>query len=212
MYLNVDQTPSTAIAIAGIMGLGCAIGVQKMAWISYGIAERELKHAVNWRFSLDNIIAANDRVVAAMERMELPQVYGRSPETLRTSSDNQKFESRKPSLNASYSFKHFGQIQGAGACTFIDERSFLWRSPVFSAAERESGYVIDGPIHNDVVKSDIHSTDEHSFIEAIFCAAHLLGISYAPRLKDLREHNLYRFRNSRDARSEWAVAPAKYFN
>jgi hypothetical protein len=29
---------------------------------------------------------------------------------------------------------------------------------VFSAADRESAYVIDGLMHNEVVKSDIHST------------------------------------------------------
>ncbi len=181
--LNVDQAPSPAIVIAGIMGLGCAIGVRKMARISHGIAERELEHAVNWRFSLDNVAAANDRVVSAMERMELPQVHRRSRETLHTSSDGQKFEVLKPSLNASHSFKCFGQMQGVSAYTFIDERSILWHSLVFSAAERESTYVIDGLMHNDVVRSDIHSTDEHGFMEAIFCVTHLLGISCAPRFK-----------------------------
>ena len=210
--VNVDQTPSPATTIAGIMALGCAIGVQKMARISREISERELEYAVNWRFSLENIVAANDRVVAAMERMELPQIYRRSRETLHTSSDGQKFEVRKPSLNASYSFKYFGQVQGVSAYTFIDERSFLWYSLVFSAAERESAYVIDGLMHNDVVRSDIHSTDEHGFMEAIFCVTHLLGISYAPRFKDLKKHNLYQFRNSRDEEAEWAIVPAKYVN
>ncbi len=176
------------------------------------ISERELEYAVNWRFSLDNIIAANDRVVAAMERMELPQIYRRSRDTLHTSSDGQKFEVRKPSLNASYSFKYFGQIQGISAYTFIDERGFLWYSLVFSAAERESAYVIDGLMHNDVVQSDIHSTDEHGFMGAIFCVTHLLGISYAPRFKNLKTHNLYQFRSSRDEEAEWAIMPAKHVN
>lgn len=210
--VNVDQTPSTAITIAGIMGLGCAIGIQKMARISRDVSERELEYAVNWRFSIENIVAANDRVVAAMERMELPQIYRRSRETLHTSSDGQKFEVRKPSLNASYSFKYFGQAQGVSAYTFIDERSFLWYSLVFSAAERESAYVIDGLMHNDVVQSNIHSTDEHGFMEAIFCVTHLLGISYAPRFKDLKKHNLYQFRNSGDEEAEWVIVPAKYVN
>jgi len=43
------------------------------------------------------------------------------------------------------------------------------------AAERESAYVIDGLMGNDVVKSDIHSTDTHGFSEAIFAVTHLLG-------------------------------------
>ena len=84
--VNVDQTPSTAITIAGIMGLGCAIGIEKMARISRDVSEREPEYAVNGRFSLETIVAANDRVVAAMERMELPQIHRRSRETLHTSS------------------------------------------------------------------------------------------------------------------------------
>ena len=76
-----------------------------MARISHGISGRELEYAVNWRFSLDNIIAAIDCVVGTMERMKLPQIYRRSHEAVHTSSDGQKFEVRKPSLNANYSFK-----------------------------------------------------------------------------------------------------------
>ena len=47
--------------------------------------------------------------------------------------------------------------------TLIDERHFLWHHEVISAAEREAAYVIDGLMHNDVIKSDIHSTDSHGF-------------------------------------------------
>jgi TnpA family transposase len=40
-------------------------------------------------------------------------------------------------------------------------------------------------MHNDVVRSEIHSTDSFGFSEAIFGVSHLLGFSYAPRLKTL---------------------------
>jgi hypothetical protein len=33
----------------------------------------------------------------------------------------------------------------------------------FSSADRESAYVIDGLMHNDVVQSDIHSTDAFGY-------------------------------------------------
>ena len=55
-----------------------------------------------------------------------------------------------------------------------------------SAAERESAYVIDGLMHNEVMKSDIHSTDAFGFSELVFAVSHLLGFSYAPRFKNLR--------------------------
>ena len=74
-------------------------------------------------------------------------------------------------------------------------------STVFSAAERESAYVIDGLMHNEVVKSDIHSTspdcsglspaDAFGFSELVFAVSHLLGFSYAPRFKNLPRQRLY---------------------
>jgi len=97
--------------------------------------------------------------------------------------------------------------------TFLDERNLFWYSTVFSAAERESAYVIDGLMHNDVVKSDIHSTDTHGYTEAIFGATHLLGFSYAPRIKNLKRQKLYIFKTRRDVdRSPWKIAPAGYID
>lgn len=198
---------------AGIMGLGCGIGTRRMARIAQGVGEGELEHAVHWHFSLENVQAANDRILSLTSGLSLPDVYRRSPGRLHTASDGQKFEVRKPSLNANYSFKYFGKGQGVSAYSFIDERQLLWHSLVFSASERESAYVIDGLMRNDVVKSDIHSTDSHGYSEAIFATAHFIGTSYAPRLKSLDQQTLYIFPSRRNVdRSGWAMTPDKYVN
>ena len=183
--------PSEAAIYAGIIGIGCAIGLRRMMRISRGITEAELEHTVNWHFTLDGLNAASDRVVHLMDRLDLPNLLRRLPEQLHTSSDGQKFEVRVDSLNANYSFKYFGKEQGVAAYTFRDERDLLWYSTVFSAAERESAYVIDGLMHNEVVKSDIHSTDAFGFSELVFAVSHLLGFSYAPRFKNLPRQRLY---------------------
>ncbi len=188
---HVRHLSSPSTLFAGIMGLGCGIGVRKMAQISANITENELENTVNRRFSLENIRAANDRVLTAMEKMELPDIYRKSLYTIHTASDGQKFEVRTDSLNAGRSFKYFGKEQGVSAYTFMDERNFLWHSLVFSATDRESAYVIDGLMRNDVVRSDIHSTDTHGYSEAIFGTTHLLGFSYAPRIKNLKKQSLY---------------------
>lgn len=198
---------------AGIIGLGCAIGTPKMGRISRLINETSLQHAVNWYFTLENIQAANDRVVRAMEQMDLPNAHRQPEDPLHTASDGQKFEVSTDSLNASHSFKYFGKGQGVTAYTFIDERNLLWYSLVFSAAERESAYVIDGLMHNEVVKSDIHSTDTHGYSEAIFATTHLLGLSYAPRIKNVKKQTLYIFKSRKhDDQSGWKIRPAKYIN
>ena len=69
---------------------------------------------------------------------------------------------------------------------------------MISASEREAAYVIDGLMHNYVIKSDIHSTDTHGYSEIIFGALHLLGFSFAPRIKTLKHQQLYGFRKRRE--------------
>jgi TnpA family transposase len=208
-YHRPKPPPSTLLA--GIIGLGCAIGTRKMAQISHPLNEAELEYTVNWFFSPEGAQAANDRVVQLMDRLELPNLYRRIPGQLHTSSDGQKFEVHVDSLNANYSFKYFGKYQGVSVYTFLDERNFFWHSTVFSAADRESAYVLDGLLHNDVVKSDIHSTDTHGYTEAIFGATHLLGFSYAPRIKNLKRQQLYLGKTRRELdRSQWKITPAGY--
>jgi hypothetical protein len=112
------------------------------------------------------------------------------------------------SLNANHSFKYFGKEQGVSVYTFRDERDLLWHSLVFSAADRESAYVIDGLLHNDVVKSDIHSTDAFGYSEAIFATSNLIGVAYAPRFKNLKRQRRYIFRSRQSVdRSSWKIQP-----
>ena len=209
---HVRQATSHPALLAGIMGLGCGIGVRKMARISSSVTESELDYTVNWRFSLENIRAANDAVLKAMDAMELPNLHRQTRDQLHTASDGQKFEVRGDSLHASRSFKYFGQGQGVSAYTFVDERNFLWHSLMISAADRESAYVIDGLMHNDVVKSDIHSTDTHGYTEAVFGLTHVLGFSFAPRIKSIGKQTLYAFKPKSQAPIEWVIRPDKTVN
>lgn len=205
--------PPPKTFFAGIVGLGCGIGTHKIARISREINEAELDHTVNWYFTRENILAANDKVLHFMDRMELPNIYRNSMESLHTSSDGQKFEVRADSLNANYSFKYFGKGQGVSVYSFIDERNLLFYSTVISSAERESAYVIDGLMHNDVVKSDIHSTDTHGFSEIIFGVMHLLGFSYAPRIKGLKRQQLYYFKGQKESDRSWfKIIPSGYID
>src|ERR1700730_19790 len=92
--------PTDRVVYAGVIGIGCTIGIRKMARISHPISESELENTVNWFFSLDNINAASDRVLQLMDRLELPRLLQRTPGRSHTSSDGQKFEVRVDSLNA----------------------------------------------------------------------------------------------------------------
>ena len=53
----------------------------------------------------------------------------------------------------------------------------------------------------------------HGYTEAIFGVMHLLGISYAPRIKNFKAQKLYIFKSRKDVdRSTWKVTPDGYIN
>lgn len=187
------KRPTDKTFFAGIMGYGCNIGIDKLVSISKSIQTSVLENTTNWYFSLDNLQSANNKILALMDTMTVADLYRRDAEQLHTSSDGQKFEVATESLLASHSFKYFGQSQGVSLYSFVDERNLAFYSTVISANEREVAYVIDGLMHNDVVQSDIHSTDTHGYSEALFGVTHLLGFYFAPRIKGFAKQRMYSF-------------------
>ncbi len=185
--------PSVETILAGILGKGCNIGIEKLSQISLGLNESTLKNTVTWCFTLKNIQAANTLLLTAMEKLTLANAFQKHADQLHTSSDGRKLNVAVDSLHANYSFKYFGKDKGVTVYTFIDERHALFHSTVISASEREAAYVIDGLMQNEVVKSDIHSTDSHGFSEAIFAATHLIDTAFAPRIKKMGSQRLYSF-------------------
>ncbi len=62
---------------------------------------------------------------------------------------------------------------------------------------------------NDVIKSDIHSTDTHGYSEVIFAITHLLGFSFAPRIKNLKKQVLHIFKSGYKDCNDWVIKPSR---
>ena len=69
-----------------------------------------------------------------------------------------------------------GKEKGITIYSFISAIHNLFYSTAFSASDREAWYVIDGLMHNDVVRSQIHSTDSHGATDPVFSVSYLLGV------------------------------------
>lgn len=177
---------SDKLLVAGIMSLGYGMGNNEIASIAKDISRAALDNTVNWCFTTENVRNAADSIVKLTTATTIPSLYLNAEQQIHTSSDGQKWKVVNDSLNANYSFKYYGQDQGVTVNSFIDRRNLLFYSTVISSSFREAGYVIDGLMHNDVVKSDIHSTDTHGYSEVIFGITHFLSIFFAPRIKGLK--------------------------
>ena len=168
---------------------------------------------MRWYFTPENLTAANDAILSFIEMLDLPKLFRKDQSRTHTSSDGQKYPVAGDSLNANYSYKYFGKGKGVTVKSFIDESFRLFFSTVFSSSEREAAYVFDGLLHNDVVKSDIHSTDTHGYAEVIFGTAYLLGLIFAPRIKGIQDQQLYSFEKRKVYEAMgFKILPQKYVN
>ena len=210
---SIRKRPSPNVFIAGVTGLGCNHGIRRIAKISRNIGQNELEYAVNWHFTADNLIRCNDRVLELIERLQLPKIFKRDRKTTHTSSDGQKFNIHVESLNSAYSYKYFGKGKGVTVYVFLDESHRLFYSVVISSSESEAAYVIDGLMHNEIVQSDVHSTDTAGYSEVVFGVCHLLGISFAPRIKNFRDQYLYSFEKPSNLKAlGYQILPSERIN
>ena len=205
--------PNSETVFAGLLGKGCNIGLNRLANISIGINEDTLKNMVNWHFSLKNIQSANNKIIRLIDKLFLSSAFRYNLEELHTSSDGRKVNVSVDSLIASYSYKYFGKGKGVTIYLFLDERQLLFHSIVISSSEREAAYVIDGLLQNEVIQSNIHSTDTHGFTETIFSATHFIGTAFAPRLKNISDQKIYAFsdRKTYEARG-YKILPSRIIN
>jgi len=203
--------PSDKVFYAAVLGLGCNIGINKIANVSKGITEDVLLNLVNWHISLENVHLANKKVLELMDKLTLTHMYQKEAQILHTSSDGRKIGVAVESLNANASYKYFGKGMGIVNYSFIDEGNRSFYATAISSAEREAAYVIDGLMHNPSIRSSIHSTDTHGYSELIFAVMYLLGIDFAPRIKGLKRATLYSFCSRKNyAAQDFKILPDRY--
>lgn len=210
---HVKTRPDSAVFIAGIIGLGSNIGIPKMAQISTGVNEYTLLNTVNWYFSRKNLLEANERIITLINKLSLSNIFLEDSPSIHGSSDGRKVTVGVESLLANYSFKYFGQDKGISVYTFIDERQSLFHALVMSSTEREAPYVLDGLLENNVTKVNIHSTDTHGYSETIFAATHFMGVSFAPRIKQIGKQHIYAFSSIKTYKKRgFKILPSRTIN
>ena len=87
---NTKLKPQSEIFYAGVIGLGCNIGVEKMAQISAGINQNTMSNTVNWFFTLKTLTAANDKIREFINRLALPHIFAEVTNQRHGSSDGRK--------------------------------------------------------------------------------------------------------------------------
>lgn len=109
-----------------------------------------------------------------------------------SSSDADRYSIQKSSILASYYPPLWGR-RVLGVYTHISDQFSVFSTQVISCVPREATYVLDGLLSNiSTLNPQFHSTDTDGYTDHLFALCYLLGISFQPRLKDLKHKQLYK--------------------
>lgn len=94
------------------------IGFRKLANISSGMTEHRIHNKVNWCFNVKNVGEANQKIVGAIQDLDLANNYLNNPSIFHSGSDGRKVNVAVDSLHANFSYKYLGKDKVAIAILF----------------------------------------------------------------------------------------------
>ena len=177
--------------LAAVLADGTNLGLARMADASHGISYHHLVNVAQWHISDDNYVAGRATIINAHHKHPMAAIWD---DGATASSDGQYFRAggrgeASGSVNAKYS-----NDPGFVLYTHLSGRYGSFYTRVLSATVSEAPYVLDGLMHH-VHQTDLrireHYTDTAGATDHVFGLCCLLGILFAPRIKDLKERKLY---------------------
>ncbi|MFQ5853690.1 MAG: Tn3 family transposase, partial [Candidatus Binatia bacterium] len=177
--------------MAALISQATNLGVVSMSASVKDTTVDMLRHVLHDFVREETLTAASAEIVNRHHELPLSAAHGTG--TL-SSSDAQRFGIRASSLLASYYPRYYGYYEKAiGIYTHVSDQYSVFSTKVISCSPREALYVLDGLLENNtILQIRQHTTDTHGYTEIIFALCHLLGFYFMPRIRDLKDQQLYR--------------------
>ena len=184
--------------LAALISQATNLGVVSMSASVKDMTVDRLRHVLHDFVREDTLTAASAEIVNHHHQLPLSALHGSG--TL-SSSDAQRFGIRASSLLASYYPRYYGYYEKAiGIYTHVSDQYSVFSTKVISCSPREALYVLDGLLENNtILQIREHTTDTHGYTEIIFALCYLLGYYFMPRIRDLKDQQLYRVERSTDS-------------
>ncbi len=177
-----------------IMAYGCNIGPHTMAQMIEGVSYKQIKYVFDWQITDEAQRCALADVVNGISGIEVTKVWG---EGKTSGSDGQRFGYRKKTLHRTFSYK-FNDF-AIEFYTFVADNFAPFYNLAKEAIDRDSSKVLDGHLYNvSDLEIEEHYTDTHGYTEINFAAFAWLGISFSPRIKNIKAQWLYKIDEGRD--------------
>jgi hypothetical protein len=185
-------TDMPALLYAVILAQATNLGLSGMARASE-YSYQQLEWAWEQLCREDTLTATSASVVDYHHSLPLAQQWGAGR---LSSTDGQRFAARGRGPSVSPLPDTFGHRRhGMQIYSWTSDQYSQYASKVVTATVRDATHTLDGILDNQtVLPIEEHTTDTHGYTEMIFGAYDLLGLLFAPRIRNLDRQRLYRYR------------------
>lgn len=185
------QAQHAPLRYASLLALGCTISFTDMAQ-STGLDYQQLWWTAHSCLREETLRSATTQLVNYQHRQWLATYWGNG--TL-SSSDGQRFPISGAVRNAKALPKYFGYGRGVTFYTHTADYYAQYGSQVIAATERDATYILDEILGNETeLEILVHTTDTAGYTDLVFALFDLLGLEFAPRLRDIRDQKLSRIK------------------
>jgi TnpA family transposase len=183
---RADDMPRYLYAI--LLSGASNIDLEHMAELA-SLSHSRMVWYANWFMREETLQRATDVLVNFHLHQPFSQVWGSG--TL-SSSDGQRFAVSHDVLRAAPLPRYFGYGRGLSFITWVADQYSQYGIRVTPPTMREATYVLDAILENESDLSiEMHTTDTAGYTDLIFALFDLLGMQFAPRLKDIGDRKLY---------------------
>ena len=187
--------------LAAILAQGCNVGFSRMADVAK-MSFEQLAWASTWHLNEDTLKQAFAAIVNFHHRQPLASAWGGG--TL-SSSDGQRFPVRGRVAAAAAVPRYFGYGRGVTFYTWTSDQCSQYGTKVIASTSRDATYVLDQILDNETELEILeHTTDTAGYTDLIFALFDLLGMRFAPRIRDSAATRLYRLEGSEPRWADFA--------
>ena len=196
-HLRTGLPPEDKEALlSAILADGINLGLARMAEACKTVSLRRLSWTSDWHIRDESYGHALAQLIDFQHGHPFARHWG---EGMTSSSDGQHYRAGGKGEAIGRVNARYGNDPGAMFYTHVSDQFGPYHVKVISATESEAPHVIDGLLYHDSsLEIREHYTDTGGATEHIFALCHLLGFTFAPRIRDLRDRRLYVFGKAAD--------------
>lgn len=190
-----EPASETRLLLTALLADAINLGLSKMAESCPGVTYARLSWLQAWHIRDETYSAALAELVNAQGQHAFADWWG---DGTTSSSDGQWFRAGGVGQSGSHFNAKYGSDPGVTFYTHISDQYAPFHTRVINAPVRDATYVLDGLLyHESDIRVEEHYTDTAGFTDHVFGLMHLLGFRFAPRIRDLKDKNLYVYGNAK---------------